>query len=151
MSVPSFVKLAPNMDTSLLANALNTNFNQVQSESRRKVVTDESGINRIIIGKLDDGTYGIAYYDIKGNLISKSEGKTTTTYYTTGVVSSTDDGTTNTKYDTAGNILSVDDGNKTVYYDANNPRILIGKAPNDGRIGMWVSKTGVNVVTELGG
>ena len=30
-------------------------------------------------------------------------------------------------------------------------RILIGSAPDDGRIGIWVSKEGVDVITELGG
>jgi hypothetical protein len=30
-------------------------------------------------------------------------------------------------------------------------RILIGSAPDDGRIGIWVSKDGVDVITELGG
>lgn len=39
-----------------------------------------------------------------------------------------------------------------VYYDiTNTPRILIGKAPDDGRTGIWVSKEGINVITELGG
>jgi hypothetical protein len=32
-----------------------------------------------------------------------------------------------------------------------NRRILIGQAPDDGRSGIWVSKEGVDVVTELGG
>lgn len=59
MSVPSLVKLAPNMDMNTLVNALNTNFNQIQAESRRKVVTDENGIDRIVIGKLESGDYGI--------------------------------------------------------------------------------------------
>jgi hypothetical protein len=30
-------------------------------------------------------------------------------------------------------------------------RILIGSAPDDGRIGIWVSKSGVDVIDELGG
>lgn len=30
-------------------------------------------------------------------------------------------------------------------------RILIGQAPDDGRTGIWVSKDGVDVITELGG
>lgn len=63
MSVPSFVKLSPNMDMNTLVNALNTNFNQIQAESRRKVVTDENGIDRIVIGKLESGDYGIEVSD----------------------------------------------------------------------------------------
>ncbi len=68
MSVPSFQKLSPNMDMNTLVSALNTNFNQLQAESRRKVVTDESGVDRIVIGKLESGDYGIevsgAGYDV---------------------------------------------------------------------------------------
>jgi hypothetical protein len=30
-------------------------------------------------------------------------------------------------------------------------RILIGQAPDDGRPGIWVSKSGIDVITELGG
>jgi hypothetical protein len=30
-------------------------------------------------------------------------------------------------------------------------RILIGQSPDDGRSGIWVSKAGVDVITELGG
>ncbi len=59
MSVPSLVKLAPNMDMNTLVAALNANFNQIQAESRRKVVTDESGVDRIVIGRLEGGDYGI--------------------------------------------------------------------------------------------
>ena len=39
-----------------------------------------------------------------------------------------------------------------VGYDLDGtPRILIGSAPSDGRIGIWVSKPGINVIEELGG
>lgn len=41
-------------------------------------------------------------------------------------------------------------GYGTLYYDSSNvARILIGQAPDDGRIGIWVSKAGVNVIDEL--
>lgn len=30
-------------------------------------------------------------------------------------------------------------------------RILIGQAPDDGRPGIWVSRAGIDVITELGG
>lgn len=43
-------------------------------------------------------------------------------------------------------------GYGTLYYDSNNvPRILIGTSPDDGRIGIWTSKAGQNVITLLGG
>ena len=59
MSVPSYIKLSPNMGTATLINALNTNFNQIQSQDRRKVITDEDGTNRILIGLAPNGKYGI--------------------------------------------------------------------------------------------
>ena len=59
MSVPSYIKLSPQMDMATLVNALNTNFNQVQSQDRRKVITDEDGNDRIVLGKQEDGTYAI--------------------------------------------------------------------------------------------
>ena len=59
MSVPSYIKLSPQMDMATLINALNQNFNQVQSQDRRKVITDEDGKDRIVLGKQDDGTYAI--------------------------------------------------------------------------------------------
>lgn len=42
-----------------LINALNQNFNQIQSQDRRKVITDEDGNDRIVLGKQEDGTYAI--------------------------------------------------------------------------------------------
>lgn len=47
------------MDMATLVNALNQNFNQVQSQDRRKVITDEDGNDRIVLGKQEDGTYAI--------------------------------------------------------------------------------------------
>jgi len=47
------------MDMATMVNALNTNFNQVQSQDRRKVITDEDGKDRIVLGKQEDGTYAI--------------------------------------------------------------------------------------------
>ena len=59
MPVPSYIKLSPQMDMATLVNALNNNFNQVQSQDRRKVITDEDGNDRIVLGKQEDGTYAI--------------------------------------------------------------------------------------------
>ena len=59
MSQPSYIKLSPRMDMSTLINALNQNFNQIQSQDRRKVITDEDGYDRIVLGKLVDGTYNL--------------------------------------------------------------------------------------------
>lgn len=60
MSVPSFIKLSPNMSMSTLINALNTNFNQIQSQDRRKVITDENGTDRILLGRHSSGEYVVA-------------------------------------------------------------------------------------------
>jgi len=38
----------------------------------------------------------------------------------------------------------------SLYYDSTNTaRILIGQAPIDGRIGIWISKEGIDVIDEL--
>ena len=125
------INISPSLDKSQTAAYINENFRKI-SDAFNPLKISDGNFDRIIFGKYADGTYGIAYYDEYGNL------------------SSTTDGRTITKYDTSGNLLSVDDGNKTVYYDANDARILIGKAP-DGTMGIYVSKVGVDVVTELGG
>lgn len=73
MSVPSYIKLSPNMDRATMVNAMNQNFNQIQSQDRRKVITDENGTNRIIIGLAPNGKYGI-YITKKGiDVIKKLE------------------------------------------------------------------------------
>lgn len=59
MSVPSYIKLSPQMDMATLINALNQNFNQIQSQDRRKVITDEDGFDRIVLGKQENGSYAI--------------------------------------------------------------------------------------------
>lgn len=81
MSTPSLVKLAPNMDMNTLVAALNTNFNQIQAESRRKVVTDDNGVDRILIGRKEGGNYAIKVsadgYDVDtatdGQLVMSSD------------------------------------------------------------------------------
>ena len=98
----------------------------------RVVSNDGSYITVGLIPETND-EFGIAYWNSNGNLISKN------------------DGTTETKYDTSGNILSIDNGNRTVWYDTADARIVIGKSPDDGRIGIWVSIIGQDAITNLGG
>ncbi len=112
----------------------------IYNGAQELTVVDETGFDftnpdgsSIHIGISDTGTYGITYYDTSGNVVSVN------------------DGSTETKYSSTGSIVSIDSGNKTVYYDATNPRIVIGKSPDDGRIGIWISKVGQNVITNLGG
>lgn len=40
----------------------------------------------------------------------------------------------------------------TLYYDKNGiPTELIGQAPDDGRVGHWITKPGIDVIKQLGG
>ena len=112
---------------------INNNF-QAISDAFNPLIISDGSVNRIIIGRnAETDEYNISYYDTNGVLVCKI------------------DGADITYYDTSGNTVCIINGDKTVYYDSSDARILIGKAPDDGRIGIWVSKTGVDVVTELGG
>jgi hypothetical protein len=51
------IQLSPSMDTATLVSAINDMFRQVESENRTKVVKDETGTNRILIGRGEDGKY----------------------------------------------------------------------------------------------
>lgn len=53
------ITLTPNMDSKTLVSSVNNNFKQIQDENRTKVIKDENGINRILIGKNPKGVYGI--------------------------------------------------------------------------------------------
>ena len=55
----SLVKLHPSMDMPALVAALNQNFSLVENLNRTQIFKDETGVNRIIIGQLPDGTWGI--------------------------------------------------------------------------------------------
>lgn len=54
------IQLTPSMDKATQVNAINANFRQVEAENRTKVIRDESGNNRIIIGQAPSGEYLIA-------------------------------------------------------------------------------------------
>ena len=54
------IQLAPGMDNAIMVSAINNNFRQIEAENRTKVIKDETGVNRIIIGRFPDGTYGLA-------------------------------------------------------------------------------------------
>lgn len=57
------LKLTTSMPQNVMIDAINQNFRQIEGESRRKVVTDEDGKDRIIIGKKEDGGYAIKVSD----------------------------------------------------------------------------------------
>lgn len=46
-------------DVSQVANQMNQNIAQLKVEEQTKIYKDETGVVRIIIGKLPDGTHGI--------------------------------------------------------------------------------------------
>lgn len=54
------IQLTPGMNTNTMATAINNNFQQLEAENRAKVIKDENGQNRIILGRFPDGTYGLA-------------------------------------------------------------------------------------------
>lgn len=54
------IPLAPGMDQATMMSVINANFRQLESENRTKIMKDEDGDNRIIMGRFPDGTYGFA-------------------------------------------------------------------------------------------
>ena len=36
-----------------------------------------------------------------------------------------------------------------IYDEGGMPRIMVGQAPNDGRVGIWITKPGFDVLTEI--
>lgn len=53
------IQLTANMTQTQMATAVNNTLQQIESENRTKVIKDENGQNRIVIGRMPDGTYGI--------------------------------------------------------------------------------------------
>lgn len=53
------IQLTPGMDPSTMTAAINDMFRQVEAENRTKIIKDETGVNRIIIGRGPDGKYGL--------------------------------------------------------------------------------------------
>jgi hypothetical protein len=48
------------MDLNTLTSTLNNNFQQIESENRTKIITDENGTRRVIMGRAPSGEYLIA-------------------------------------------------------------------------------------------
>ena len=55
----SRITITPGMDENTMIYVINTNLQQVEAENRNKVIRDEQDDDRIIIGRIHDGTYGI--------------------------------------------------------------------------------------------
>jgi hypothetical protein len=54
------IQLTPNMDMATLVNAVNDSFRQVESENRTKIIKDDAGQNRILLGRDPNGKYVLA-------------------------------------------------------------------------------------------
>ena len=54
------IELTPGSDNESLVNAINDNFRQIENENRTKIIKDETGKRRIIIGRDPKGKYVIA-------------------------------------------------------------------------------------------
>lgn len=57
-----------------MVNAVNDAFRQVEAENRSRIIRDESGVNRVIMGRYPDGTYGIKVSK-PGNDVTTAAGK----------------------------------------------------------------------------
>lgn len=55
----SLIQLTPNMDSNTLTSTLNNNLQQIESENRTKVIKDEDGVNRVLLGRNPSGKYGL--------------------------------------------------------------------------------------------
>ena len=54
------IQLTPNMDMATLVNAINDMMRQIESENRTKIIVDENGQKRAILGRAPSGEYLIA-------------------------------------------------------------------------------------------
>lgn len=54
------IRLTPGMDNDTMVNAINNALDQIVAENRTKIIKDENGQNRILIGRAPKGNYVIA-------------------------------------------------------------------------------------------
>lgn len=92
--------------------------------------SDGSYITIGVIPETND-EFGIAFFNAEGTLISKNLGVSQTIYSSTG--------NELVKIDDTGYLLS----------DEEDRRIKLGTAPDDNRVGLWMTKEGVDVIDEL--
>lgn len=53
------IRLQPGMDNATMVSAINENFELLENLNRTQIFKDEKGIQRIILGRLPDGTWGL--------------------------------------------------------------------------------------------
>jgi len=56
----SVMRATPGMSPADLATVINSIADQLESENRTKVVRDESGVDRVLIGRAPKGNYVVA-------------------------------------------------------------------------------------------
>lgn len=54
------IQLTPNMDMNTLTAAINDMMRQIEAENRTKIIVDENGQKRAILGRAPSGEYLIA-------------------------------------------------------------------------------------------
>lgn len=55
----NLVPVTPMMDSNRMAAVISSNFRQLENLNRVQIFKDETGVNRIILGRLPDGSYGM--------------------------------------------------------------------------------------------
>lgn len=117
-----------------------------------QIIANTDG-SKVTLGKIaNTNSFGIAFYDPNGNLLSTMVGATTTEYdasgnmrVANGLLSTGEYGTA--YYDTSGNLIQKIVGGTTSYYDPVNGNVNVmieGKKP-DATYGFAVAATGKNV------
>ena len=54
------IRATPNMSMADLVNAYNDLAYQIESENRTKIIRDENGVDRVLIGRAPKGNYVVA-------------------------------------------------------------------------------------------
>lgn len=138
-----FTPLGSDSNQQTIIAQLNNNFAQLDAEAVTKVFKGPNGTTAIM-GQTQRNTQqlGVQVQDSSGNTASL------------GVLSS---GLMGYEIDIAGGgkiLMGAYKSNRfgTVFYDSTGvARILQGQAPDDGRMGLWISKPGQDVIVLLGG
>ena len=67
------MRATPNMTVADLATVINSLADQLESENRTRVVRDESGVDRVLIGRAPKGNYVVAITVPTKNVITELE------------------------------------------------------------------------------
>ena len=65
------IQLTPGMDSGTQASAINNNFRQIEAENRTKQIVGETGNTEVVIGRRENGTYGISTYSEDGDEVTR--------------------------------------------------------------------------------